>query len=96
MLTSAASSVLNALLIYGTDQNISSGGYTGGTNAIFASSTLTTTWQRFTYSVVMPSTATEIAPYFLFTPTGTAGANDWFEVTGVQLDVGSVALPFRN
>jgi hypothetical protein len=95
---SAASSVLNALLIYGTgtDQNISSGGYTGGTNAIFASSTLTTTWQRFTYSAAMPSTATEIAPYFLFTPTGTAGANDWFEVTGVQLDVGSVALPFRT
>jgi hypothetical protein len=34
--------------------------------------------------------------YFGFTPVGTAGAADYYEVTGVQIDIGSVALPFRT
>jgi hypothetical protein len=37
-----------------------------------------------------------MAIQFYSEPTGTAGANDYFEVTGVQIDIGSVALPFRT
>jgi hypothetical protein len=33
---------------------------------------------------------------FSNTPVGTAGANDYYEVTGVQIDQGSVALPVRR
>jgi hypothetical protein len=79
----------------GTDQNTSTG-YTGSTLAINSNVVLTTTWQRFTVSATLASTTTEIGLMFLANVTGTAGANDYFEVTGVQLDVGSVALPFRT
>jgi hypothetical protein len=93
------SGTINAQLWYGTgtDQNLISG-YTGATAVVNTAiqSTLTTTWQRFTFTVAMPATATEIACHFDWSPTGTAGAADYIEVTGVQLEVGSVATPFSR
>ena len=82
----------------GTDQNWIDVAYTGQQTIANISPTLTTTYQRFTATFVqaVPTTATELAIVFNQAPTGTAGANDWFEVTGVQIDVGSVALPFRT
>ena len=95
---SATSDVLTVYLITGTgtDQNQQGAGYTGQTLAINQSATLTTTWQRFKQSVTLGTGITEIQPVLTYTPTGTAGANDYFEVTGVQIDIGSVALPFRT
>ena len=79
----------------GTDQNVING-YTGGASTLSATATLTTTWQRFQASATLPAATTEIGIVFLQTPTGTAGANDYYEITGVQIDIGSVALPFRT
>ena len=56
--------------------------------------TLTTTWQRFTYSATVGTTATELGIQFTYTPTGTAGAADFYEVTGVQLEIGSSATAY--
>lgn len=94
---SAASGALGVTLYTGTgtDQNLYSG-YTGSASPINSTATLTTTWQRFSYSGTIAATATEIAPYFIFTPVGTAGAADYAEITGVQIDVGSTALPYRR
>jgi hypothetical protein len=78
----------------GTDQNYP--GYTGYAGAAGGTATLTTTWQRFSTSGAIGATVTEIAPIFTFTPTGTASTNDYYEITGVQIDIGSVALPFRT
>jgi hypothetical protein len=78
----------------GTDQNINAG-YTGSAAANFTVS-LTTTWQRFTHQVTIGSNVTEMGFYFEYTSTGTAGAADFFEMTGFQIDIGSVALPFRT
>ena len=79
----------------GTDQNIV-GGFTGASAFISQSATLTTTWQRFSYTGTAAATTTQLGLAFRFTAVGTAGAADYFEVTGVQLDLGSVALPFRT
>ncbi len=93
---SAASDQIGVTLATGTgtDQNYLSAGYTGAATPISQAVTLTSTWQRFTYSATVASTATELAIRFFFGPTGTAGAADYFEVTGVQLEVGSVATPY--
>jgi hypothetical protein len=95
---SAASSILTANMVTGTgtDQNILST-YTGTAYPINQNVTLTTTWQRFTITTsALSSSATELAMYFSYTPVGTAGANDYYEITGVQLEVGSVATPFHT
>jgi len=94
---SPTSSILNYRLTSGTgtDQNPLNG-YTGGADVISANATLTTTWQRFSASATVSASATELWIGFVMNPTGTAGANDYFEVTGVQVDIGSVALPVRR
>ena len=94
---SNAGGTLNAYVASGTgtDQNGFSmtGALTVGTGV---NVTLTTTWQRFSYTATVPTTATELAASFLFTPVGTAGANDYFEITGVQLELGSTATTFSR
>ena len=94
---SAASSALTFALVSGTgtDQRIAAG-YTGSSTLINTTATLTTSWQRFTATATVGTTATQLGFYFEFTPVGTAGANDWYEVTGIQIDNSSVALPFRR
>jgi hypothetical protein len=79
----------------GTDQNVYTG-YTGSSTIINSTITLTSTITRYTVTTTVPTTATQIGFYFNFTPTGTAGANDYFDVSAVQIDIGSVALPFRT
>jgi hypothetical protein len=94
---SGASDAMALALITGTgtDQSYPAG-YTGTATPINTSATLTATWQRFTYTATLAATATELTTFFQYTPSGTAGANDYFELTGVQIDIGSVALPVRR
>jgi hypothetical protein len=80
----------------GTDQNNAGSGYTGLATPINSTATLTTTWQRFTFTGTIATTATEIGLNIYYLTTGTAGAADYFEITGVQLEVGSVATPFKT
>ncbi len=93
---SSASSVLGYTITYGTgtDQSYYSG-MTGQANAAGSTVTLTSTFQRFTVTAAIPSSATQISIGFFYTPVGTASTNDWFEITGVQLEAGAVATPFE-
>jgi len=95
---SATSDRLSVYLITGTgtDQNYSVA-YTGAAYPINdATATLTTTWQRFTFTGTLAAATNEMTVWFGHVPVGTAGANDYYEITGVQVDIGSVALPFRT
>ena len=95
---SSTSNALSLTLVSGTgtDQNRGATAYTGEAYPASVTATLTTTWQRFSATGTVAATATELAIYNVSTPTGTAGANDYYEITGVQIDIGSVALPFRT
>jgi hypothetical protein len=79
----------------GTDQNVTLG-FTGATTFSSVTFTPTTTWVRYSYTGTVASTATQLAFGFNFNPTGTAGAADYYEITGIQMEVGSVATPFKT
>lgn len=96
---SSASSALsyNFYTGTGTDQSRSfASGFTGEANIASATKTLTTTWQRFSFTATVGATATELALMFFYTPVGTAGAADYYEITGVQLELGSTATTFSR
>ena len=95
---SATSSTINAYVTTGTgtDQNGILGAWTGAATPLSQNFTATTTWQRFSVTGTFASNVTEFYNYVNFTPTGTAGAADYLEVTGIQLEIGSVATPFTR
>lgn len=79
----------------GTDQNGILSTWTGSANPVQGSHALTTTWARYSATGTLSSTTNEIFINLVNSPTGTAGANDWYEVTGIQLEAGTVATPFE-
>lgn len=98
---SASSNTLGLYLYTGTDVDPNPNTFAAGQwNNIVSlaepNSTLTTSWQRFTYTTnAVSSTANALILQFNFNETGTAGTNDYFEITGVQLEEGSVT-DFEN
>jgi len=64
-----------------------------GTNSQ-TSQTITTTPTRYTITKTLPATFGALSLEFVLGTTGTTG--DGFTITGVQIDKGSVALPFRR
>jgi hypothetical protein len=92
---SSASNALTATLYSGTgtDGNILTG-FTGSAAVANGTATLTTTWQRFTFTGTVASTATQLGIYLAYTPVGTAGTNDYYEITGVQVEQANSASPY--
>jgi hypothetical protein len=92
---SSASDALRVQIEYSTSANtnafISPTGNVGQT-----SFTLTTSWQRFSLTATIGATYLSLAPQFSYAPSGTAGANDYYEISGIQLQAGSVATSFQT
>lgn len=110
---SAANNTLALQVTTGTDTNSGlvnfiAGSWTGQANATLYNSAgssvtsvaLTGSWARYAVSGVIPTTATELAVQFSYTPVGTAGANDWFQIEAIQLEVmpqgGNNPTPFER
>jgi hypothetical protein len=68
----------------------------GGVTDLAATTTLTSTLTRFSHTITFGASVTQFAIKFTFTPTGTAGAADYYEIGGVQLEVGNKATPFTR
>lgn len=82
----------------GTDQTsatLFSTGWTSGANNSQAN-TITSTMTRYSYTVALGSTVNQIMVAFTYGNTGTAGANEWFQIEGVQLEIASSASAFSR
>jgi hypothetical protein len=99
--------VINAYIIYGTgtDQGLGTltaspaitPAWTGINSSITAAYTLSaSTWNRYTLTGSIPTTANEIGVEICFTPTATgAGSTDGFALADVQLEQGTTASAFE-
>ena len=95
--SSISSNSLVAYITYGqgTDQNT----IYGFTNQANFNQTFTTTsgWALYTLSnYTLPTNITQVGLYFFYTPAGTAGSADYFDITGIQLERGPQATPFSR
>jgi len=92
----------NAGLSFIAWQNFGSGGSSEVTVTISPTVTLTSTWQRFTVNITVPSvTGKTIGTgshfYFGIGQGGSTSTNAWtLDITGVQLELGDTATPFEH
>ena len=92
---SGAGAVLNSRINYTTGTDASPVTVISGTNVVTGSHTITTSWQKFSITGTINSAATSVGFGFYYGATGSpAPANDYFEFTQVQLEVGSVATSY--
>ena len=80
----------------GTDQGGYATTWTGSTSFISTNQAITTSWVRYSFTGSVASSANQLGLILTITPTGTAGADDYADFTGFQIDLGSVAQPYRR
>jgi hypothetical protein len=97
---SAASGFLRAYITTGTgtDGRLITGSFTSPTTLLDSNNVLTSSWKRFsiTTSAAVGNTITQMGVTFQFTPVGTAGAADYYDITGVQIETGTAPSDYEQ
>src|SRR5262249_15995239 len=57
---------------------------------------IATSWQRYAFTATVPANCTQLGVLFNAAPVGTAGAADFVQLMGVQLESGAQATPFEH
>ena len=72
--------------------------WAGGAQAGIVTPTLTTTMQRFSFTATIPNGTNQMCVFFPFytAQPSTAAADEFIQIEGVQLELGSVATPFSR
>jgi len=78
----------------GTDQALRSG-VTGSLTAGLLTFTPNIAWKKMSLTCTLSANINQIQLAFSYVPVGTALGADYFDITGVQLELGSVATPFE-
>jgi hypothetical protein len=87
------SAPLSARFITGTGvEEILAAAYTGAvvSGQLDVTPPSATTWTRYAFTVAVPASATEATLRFQWLPTGTAGAADYVDISGVQVESGGL------
>ena len=77
-----------------TSSGIAAGTWTGLASPIAQAITPNTTGTQYTVTAAIPSNVLSMCVQIGYTPTGTAGANDYIDITGVQIEKGVTATSF--
>jgi len=97
----ASSPTFNVQLVSGTGTNQSAanlvaGAWTGQSNVISTALAPTTTTTRYQFTGTVPAGCTQLGILVSYAPSGTAGANEWLQFMGFQLEVGPAATVFEH
>lgn len=93
---SAAGSLLHADVLVGQNTtDVAFVNYTSPSTILSGTTAITTNWTLYTFNFTVPSPNTLIAVVIYYNATGTAGANDYMEVTEVQLEAAPAYSGFR-
>lgn len=100
-LFTAASSTITATIATGTAAdgsaaNFSTGSWTGYAAATAQAIVINTGWERYSAVATIPAAALQVGVKICYTPVGTAGATDFFEIANAQLAVNPGALAKTN
>ena len=89
-----------AILAFGTTSDQAAiGGVNGawaGWSQVPAAFSASTSWAYYTATFDVPASTQEMQVKFSWETVGTAGAEDWLQITDVQVEEGSIATPFER
>jgi hypothetical protein len=92
----SGSGIVGSLLYgTGTDQNGVVSNFTNQGTLTSPTYSASNAWQRVSFTSFIPPTSSQVGMTISYTPSGTAGGFDYFDVTGVQLEKGTLATPFE-